>query len=120
MKQIKQIFLEVESLTLTHISQGTEAASGGVLQKKGVLKNFAIFTGKFLCWSLFLIKVLAQACKFIKETAKQVLSCKYCENFKNIYFAEYASYPFMHQPHKIVNDSQTIRRQITDELFEFV
>ena len=25
--------------------------------KKGVLKNFAIFTGKHLCWSLFLIKL---------------------------------------------------------------
>ena len=28
----------------------------------GVLKNFVIFTGKHLCWSLFLIKL--QACKF--------------------------------------------------------
>ena len=25
--------------------------------KIGVLKNFAIFTGKYLCWSLFLIKL---------------------------------------------------------------
>ena len=25
--------------------------------KKGVLKNFAIFTGKHLCWGLFLIKL---------------------------------------------------------------
>ena len=31
-----------------------EVATGGVLLKKGVLKNFAIFTGKHLCWeSLF-------------------------------------------------------------------
>ena len=29
-----------------------------VFCKKGVLKNFAIFTGKDLCWSLFLIKFL--------------------------------------------------------------
>ena len=27
--------------------------------KKGVLKNFANFTGKYLCWSLFLIKLQA-------------------------------------------------------------
>ena len=27
--------------------------------KIGVLKNFAIFTGKYLCWSLFLIKLQA-------------------------------------------------------------
>ena len=36
-----------------------EAATGGVL------KNFVIFTGKHLCWSLFLIKL--QACKFIEK-----------------------------------------------------
>ena len=31
----------------------------------GVLKNFVIFRGKHLCWSLFLIKL--QACKFIEK-----------------------------------------------------
>ena len=35
-----------------------EVATRGVLWKK-VLKNFAIFTGKQLCWSLFLIKLQA-------------------------------------------------------------
>ena len=33
--------------------------------KKGALKSFAIFTGKCLCWSLFLIKL--QAYNFIKK-----------------------------------------------------
>ena len=32
---------------------------------RDVLKNFVIFTGKRLCWSLFLIKL--QACKFIEK-----------------------------------------------------
>ena len=32
---------------------------------EGVLKHFVIFTGKHLCWSLFLIKL--QACKFIEK-----------------------------------------------------
>ena len=36
-----------------------EAATGGDI------KNFVIFTGKHLCWSLFLIKL--QACKFIEK-----------------------------------------------------
>ena len=36
-----------------------EASAGGVL------KNFVIFTGKYLCWSLFLITW--QACKFIEK-----------------------------------------------------
>ena len=33
-----------------------EAATAGVLQKKGVPKNFAIFTGKYLHQGFFLIK----------------------------------------------------------------
>ena len=46
-----------------------------VFYEKSVLKKFAIFTGKHLCWRLF----------FHKETPTQVISCKYCEIFKNIY-----------------------------------
>ena len=37
----------------------TDAVVGKCLQK-GVLKNFANFTGKYLCWSLFLAKLQAQ------------------------------------------------------------
>ena len=33
--------------------------------KKGVLKKFANFTGKHLCWSLFLIKLQAWADVFL-------------------------------------------------------
>ena len=36
--------------------------------KIGVLKNFAIFRGKHLCWSLFLIKL--RACNFPVNTAE--------------------------------------------------
>ena len=32
---------------------------------RGNLTNFVIFTGKYLCWSLFLIKL--QTCRFIKK-----------------------------------------------------
>ena len=34
----------------------------------GVLKNFTIFSGKYLCWSFFLIKL--QACNFSVNIAK--------------------------------------------------
>ena len=34
----------------------TETTKGGVLQKKAVLKKFAIFTGKHLCWGHFFNK----------------------------------------------------------------
>ena len=40
--------------------------------KIGAFKNFVIFTGKRLCWSLFLIKLQA--------------FCEYCEVFNNSFF----------------------------------
>ena len=43
-----------------------------VFFKKGVFKNFAKFTGKPLCQSLYFNKVAGQACNFIKiETLAQ-------------------------------------------------
>ena len=42
--------------------------------KIGVLKNFSNFTGKHLCWSLFLIKL------------QQMFSCEICEIFRKTYF----------------------------------
>ena len=38
----------------------------GILQK-AVIKNFAKFTGKYLCQSLFLIKLQAEPSNFIKK-----------------------------------------------------
>ena len=46
----------------------SEAATEGVLYKKVVLNNFAIFTGKHLSWSLFFKKIVVlKACDFIKK-----------------------------------------------------
>ena len=57
--------------------------------KIGVLKTFAIFSGKHLFWSLFLINAGLKDCNFIKkETLAQVYSCKFCEISKNIFFTE--------------------------------
>ena len=47
-----------------------------------VLKTFAMFIGRHLCWSLFLRDW--QLIK--KKTPKQVLSCKYWEIFENSFF----------------------------------
>ena len=63
---------KVSFLTLTiHITCGafllkedTEAVTGGFLLKKMFLKISSIFTGKHVCWSLFLG---LQACNFIKK-----------------------------------------------------
>ena len=35
--------------------------------RKGVLENFANFTGKYLCWSLFIWSCKPSACKFFKN-----------------------------------------------------
>ena len=58
--------------------------------KKGVLRNFARFTGKHLCQSLFFNKVAGSACNFIKnETRALVFSCEFCEISKNTFFTEH-------------------------------
>ena len=50
-----------------------------VFYKKGVLKDKVKFSGKHLCWSLFLIKFIE------KETPAQLVSCKFCQIFKNTF-----------------------------------
>ena len=68
--------------------QNTSRSSGlQMFFKIGALKSFANFTGKHLCWSLFL-KTL-QTCRLatlLKKTPTQVFFCKVCEIFKNLFF----------------------------------
>ena len=47
------IYEKIKSWRVTNRSSRSQ-----MLFKIGVLKNFTIFTGKHLCWSLFLIKLL--------------------------------------------------------------
>ena len=60
--------------------------------KKVFLRNFAKFTGKHLCQSLFFNKVAGlrlQACNFIKKkTLEQVFSYEFCKISKNTFFTE--------------------------------
>ena len=56
--------------------------------KIGGLKNFTTSTGKYLCWSLFLIKLEASA-PLLKRTPTQVFSCEYCQRFKNRFFIKH-------------------------------
>ena len=56
--------------------------------KKGVLRNFAKFTGKHLCQSLFVNKFAGrpEACNVIKKEAlAQVFSCELCETSNNTF-----------------------------------
>ena len=61
----------------------SEAGARRYSTKKGVLKNFAKFTGKHLCQRLFFKKVA------IKESLAQVFSCKYCKISKNTFFTDH-------------------------------
>ena len=57
------------------------------LYKKGVLRNFAKFTGKQLCRSFFLNKVAdLRPATLLKRTVAQVFSCEFCEIYKNTFF----------------------------------
>ena len=61
-----------------------------VLCKKTVFKNVAIFKGKHLFWSLFLINLQDfRAATLLKKTPAQSFYCDYCEIFKTIYFEDY-------------------------------
>ena len=53
-----------------------------VFYKTDILKNFAKFTGKHLCQSLFSRSVTSLK----KETVAQLFSCEFCEIFKNSFF----------------------------------
>ena len=87
-----------------------------VFYKKGVLKNSAKITGKYLCQSLFFNKVaglfftswrrqrtfsfltfsggIDETCNFIKkETMKQVSLVNFCEIFNNNFFTEHLWVP---------------------------
>ena len=60
-----------------------------VFYKKAVLKNFSILTGKYLCSSLFLIKLRPfRLVTFLKRDPNAGVFGEYCEIFKKAYFEE--------------------------------
>ena len=69
-------------LTVTHHRSLYRGSRPEVFCKKGVLRNFAKFKGKYLCQSLFFNKV---ATLFKKETLSQVFFCEFCKISKNIF-----------------------------------
>ena len=58
-----------------------------VFCRKGALKNFTTFTGKYLCQSLFFNKVAGlRPATLLKRVPGTGVSRKFCEIFKNTYF----------------------------------
>ena len=61
-----------------------------VFCKKGVLKNFAHFTGKHLCWSLFLIQLqVFRPATLLKRDSNAGAFLRNLKIFKSTYFEEY-------------------------------
>ena len=53
----------------------------------GFFLNFKVFTGKHLCWGLFLIKLqVFRPTTYLKRDPNSGVSCGYCEIFKNSFF----------------------------------
>ena len=64
-----------------------EAVTRGDLYKKVFLKFSQNSQENTCARASFLIKLQAETCNFIsKETLAQLLSCKFCEIFKNTFF----------------------------------
>ena len=62
-----------------------------VFCKKGALRNFAEFTRKYLCQSLFFNKVACQGPEtLLKKRLWHRLSCEFCEISKNTFSAEHS------------------------------
>ena len=72
--------------TIVSIKFMDRSSCPGVFCKKGVVRNFAKFTGKHPYQRFFFNKV-ADLYNFIrKETQAQVFSCKFCEISKSTFF----------------------------------
>ena len=62
----------------------SEAATRGIRKKK------VFFTGKHLCWSLFLMKLQSKGQQlYYKDTPTQMFSCEICETLKKTYFEQH-------------------------------
>ena len=55
--------------------------------KIGILKNFPIFAGKHLCWSLILIKLqVLSPTTLLKKDSNAGVFCEICKILKNAFF----------------------------------
>ena len=89
-QQIKKYSLALKKIkrsTENNLNRNAEIVSLRFFCKKGVLKNFIIFSGKHLRQSLsLLIKLPAPSLQFIKkEASAQEFSYEFCKVFKSTY-----------------------------------
>ena len=84
------ILILLDTTFIYNPRKGTRSSHRRCPTGKGVLRNFAKFTGKDLCQSLFFNKAtdLRPATLLKKEALAQVVSCEFCEISKNTFFTE--------------------------------
>ena len=62
----------VQSLNISEFLHDAEALCGGLQQQRSAFKNFAKFTGKYLCWSIFLTACRISMFFSFKGTVMQI------------------------------------------------
>ena len=100
------------------------------------MKNYTKFTGKYLCWSLFLMNIQdLKPAPLLKSDYSKDVFLWLCKVFKNTYFVEYlqtaASKPVIYQVYILFSEVRSkeeeeyknylrITSECFDELFVFV
>ena len=90
-KSVAKLFAIVVISKILSLISGIKSSGSKMIFKISALKNFENFTGKHLCWSLFLIKLQAFRLYYSK-TPTQVFSCKISKIFKNTFFSQNSSH----------------------------
>ena len=109
---IRGIFFTEDNLCIISDCKNYNQSPGSVLWK-GVPKNFAKFTGKHLCQSLFFNEVAVQFFLIKKETLVQVFSCKFCEILRTPFFNEHPGGCFW----RIISTTNSTNLQTTKIFF---
>ena len=96
----------------------------GVFCEKDVLKNLPDFTGKHLCWNLFLVKLNPFSGLLIYQNKKRLQHRFFCEIFKNTYFEEHlrttaSKLLFREKPHWLNNMRLLILNIFTAKIIIF-
>ena len=80
------VMIGASSISLGSLRMRSQKQPPEVVYKKSVLRNFAKFTGKHLCQSLFFNKVEGSACNAVKkESLVRGFSCEFCKISKNTF-----------------------------------
>ena len=80
------VLLYIQHLFRHHHCYYSEVVVRRCSIKRGVLRNFAEFTGKHLCQSLFFNKVVGiRPASLLRKTRAQMFSYEFCEISKNTF-----------------------------------